>query len=150
MGGYGLIMTNDPHIPGRVELMRLGQGAIISGELATLRQRVGITRNAMAKLIPVTPECLRRWESGAQAISSPSAVRVGEWLWGAKAVIDDLKKHNMNIIDYVPVSIAAQYLGVSMETLGQNCEAEKLRCEDLGVLGLWVLRKDVPSLSRTP
>ncbi len=138
----------DPPTPQAADLVRLGQQATAMGDLDTLRQSVGITRNTMANLIPVAADALRKWENGEQAISVASAEKVGEWLWGVRGVLADIRADGIDIQDWVPMSAAAKYLSLSQGDVQEKCDKGQMRCLSLGVLGIWVAREDVPALRK--
>ena len=137
-------MTN----PTRAELIRLGTHATLSGELKRLRERVHLSRNAQARLMDVTPDALKRWEEAEQGMNSTSALRVGEWVWGAQQVLASLtdSEDPIDLDDLVPLSMASQYLAMSAEDVMEKCRTGALRCEDLGVLGVYVHRSYIPRL----
>jgi hypothetical protein len=135
-------MTN----PTRAELIRLGTNATLSGELRQLRERVHLSRNAQAQLMEVTPDALRRWEEAAQGMNSASALRVGEWVWGAQQVLASLDADTIDLDELVPLSMASQHLAMSAEDVLEKCQSGALRCEDLGVLGVYIHRSYIPSL----
>lgn len=134
-------MTN----PTRAELIRLGTNATLSGELAQLRDRVHLSRNAQAQLMDVTPDALKRWEEAEQGMNSASALRVGEWVWGAHQVLASLDD-DTNLDELVPLSMASQHLAMSAEDVMEKCRTGALKCEDLGVLGVYIHRSYIPSL----
>lgn len=135
-------MTN----PTRAELIRLGMSSTLSGDLRRLRERVQLSRNAQARLMEVTPDALKRWEGAEQGMNSESALRVGEWVWGAQQVIADLERSGIELADLVPLSTASQHLAMSADDVLEKCRTGALRCEDLGVLGTYVHRHYIPSL----
>lgn len=135
-------MTN----PTRAELIRLGTHATLGGELRRLRDLVHLTRNAQAQLIDVTPDALKRWEDAEQGMNSASALRVGEWVWGAQQVLASLAAEGINLDDLVPLSMASQHLAMSADDVMEKCQTGALQCEDLGVLGLYIHRSYIPSL----
>lgn len=135
-------MTN----PTRAELIRLGNTATLTGELRALRERVHLTRNAQAQLMDVTPDALKRWEDAEQGMNSASALRVGEWVWGAQQVLASLDADQINLDELVPLSMASQHLAMSAEDVMEKCQTGALRCEDLGVLGVYIHRSYIPSL----
>jgi len=136
-------------VPTRADLARLGQQVIVTGELKELRSRIGMTRNAAAKLIPVSADALGHWEEGTRAASVVSATRVGEWFWGAREVLEDLERSGFTITDWVPISKAAKYLGLPQEEVERRCDDGDMRCESFGILGTWVAVADVPALAGT-
>ena len=137
-------MTN----PTRAELIRLGTQVTLSGDLARLRDRVHLTRNAQAQLMDVTPDALKRWEEAEQGMNSASALRVGEWYWAAQRVLASLYDGDdpVDLDELVPLSMASQYLAMSAEDVMEKCQTGALRCEDLGVLGVYIHRSYIPKL----
>lgn len=135
-------MTN----PTRAELIRLGMTSTLTGELARLRDKVHLSRNAQAQLMDVTPDALKRWEEAQQGMNSDSALRVGEWVWAANRVIADIEGNGIDLAELVPLSTACQHLSMSADDVAQKCRTGALRCEDLGVLGTYVYREYIPSL----
>ena len=135
-------MTN----PTRAELIRLGLDATLSGDLRRLRDKVHLSRNAMALLMEVTPDALKRWEEAAQGMNSNSALRVGEWFWAARKAVTAAEADGVNLDQLVPLSTACQHLAMSAEDVEAKCQTGDLRCEDMGVLGMYVYRTHIPSL----
>lgn len=135
-------MTN----PTRAELIRLGTSATLSGELRQLRAAAHLSRNAQAQLMDVTPDALKRWEEAEQGMNSASALRVGEWVWGARQVFASLEGDSINLDELVPLSTASQHLAMSGEDVLEKCRTGALVCEDLGVLGIYIRRHNIPSL----
>lgn len=135
-------MTN----PTRADLIRLGLDATLSGDLRRLRDKVHLSRNAQAQLMDVTPDALKRWESAEQGMNSQSALRVGEWYWAAKRVLDTLGEDAVDLDQLVPLSTASQHLAMSAEEVAEKCRTGDLRCEHLGVLGTYIYRSHIPSL----
>lgn len=136
-------MTNPPT---RADLIRLGLDATLSGDLRRLREKVHLSRNAQALLMDVTPDALKRWEEAEQGMNRQSALRVGEWYWAAQNVLDHLDEDNVDLDEIVPLSTASQHLAMSAEEVQEKCQTGDLRCEDLGVLGIYVYRTYIPSL----
>lgn len=139
---YASRMTN----PTRAELIRLGLEATLSGDLRRLRDKAHLSRNAQAHLMEVTPDALRRWEEAEQGMNSNSALRVGEWYWAAKRAVEDAEAHGIDLDLLVPLSTACQHLAMSAEDVAEKCRTGQLRCESLGVLGVYVHRTHIPSL----
>lgn len=135
-------MTN----PTRTELAQLGILSTMDGTLRDLRERVQLSRNAQAHLIDVTPDALRRWEEGEQGMNHASAIKVGEWVWAARRALADAEAHGVELAELVPLTTASQYLSLSADEITEKCQAGVLRCEDLGVLGVYVYRSYIPRL----
>lgn len=132
--------------PTRAELIKLGISSTLNGDLRRLREKVQLSRNAQAHLMEVTPDALKRWEEAEQGMNQQSALRVGEWYWGAERAIQDAEAHGIDLADLVPLSTACQYLAMSADEVLRKCQAGALHCEDLGVLGTYLHRTDIPRL----
>jgi hypothetical protein len=132
--------------PTRAELIRLGMSSTLDGRLRAIREKVGLSRNAQARLMEVTPDALRRWEEAEQGMNSDSALRVGEWVWAAERVLADLADSGVDVGELVPLSTASQYLAMGADEVLRRCQSGDLQCEDLGVLGVYVHRANIPSL----
>lgn len=135
-------MTN----PTRADLIQLGLTATLSGDLRRLREKVHLSRNAQAHLMEVTPDALKRWEEAEQGMNRASALRVGEWYWAAERAIDDAVSGGIDLDQLVPLATAAQHLAMPAEEILKKCQTRDLRCEDLGVLGVYIYRSYIPSL----
>lgn len=128
-------MTN----PTDADLAKAGYSAVLGGDLARLRHKLTMSRNAQARLIGVEGESLRRWESLERGMNIDTAIRIGEWLWGAKKAMDSLPDHAF--MELIPISHAARRSGIPVEELEASCEDGTQRCERLGVLGTFVYRE---------
>jgi DNA-binding XRE family transcriptional regulator len=134
--------------PTRDDLLKLGFNVTLEGDLARLRQKVGLTRNAMARLIGVDAEGLREWEALRRAMTLETALRIGEWFWWAEEALSELSDSGVNVRALVPASVAAQHLGVTTEDLENGAHMGNRRHEVLGVLGTFLYRADFPKMSR--
>lgn len=134
MGG----MTQDTE----VDLAKLGYRVVLGGELAALRDKLRMTRNAQARLIGVEGESLRKWEMLDRAMNVDSAIRVGEWWWGAQGVIEEIEG-DVDFDKLIPISRAAQYMGVAQADLEKEVSRKLVKGEELGVLGTFVYRSEM-------
>jgi len=136
--------------PTRDDLVKLGFYVTLEGDLAQLRKKVGLTRNAQARLIGVDSEALRQWEGLGKAMTLDSAKRIGEWFHWAEEALEELSELGVNVSDLVPASTAAQHLGVRTEDLEAEADGEAHMAQHrhavLGVLGTFLYRSDIPSL----
>ena len=123
------------------ELAERGYRAVLGGELSALRNKLNMTRNAQARLIGVEGESLRRWEALERGMNVETAIRVGEWLWGADEALKTLP--DLAYQELIPISGAARRTGIPVDQLEAACDAGKYRYERLGVLGTFVYRKEV-------
>lgn len=123
------------------KLAEAGYAAVLGGDLARLRDRLSMTRNAQARLIGVEGESLRRWEALERGMNVETAIRVGEWLWGAERAIQSLP--DQAYLELIPISTAARKTGVSVTELEAACDRGEYRHERLGVLGTFLHRRGV-------
>jgi hypothetical protein len=96
----------------------------------------------MASLIGVDAASLKMWVDGTREPSHTSARKVGEWM----ARVDVVKKSKTPPDELVSLSMASQYLGMSYATVLEKCQTRELTCVDLGPLGVFILRSDIPNL----
>lgn len=120
------------------ELVLLGYQVTLFGELAELRDKTGMSRNAQARLMGVDGESLRKWENLDRAMNIRSALCIGEWFWGAKEAM-----RGVDFKQLVPVSKAAQYMGVSQGEIELMADQNKVEHERLGVLGTFINRREI-------
>lgn len=134
-------MTN----PSKSDLVKLGYRVVLNGELAALRDTVRLSRNAQAKLMEVDPESLGKWENLDRAMNIESALRIGEWFWAARTVIEQMAENDphLSFDDLLPASRAAQYMGVGQADLEELAMRRKVESEDLGVLGTFIYRSEI-------
>lgn len=124
-----------------VELAKAGYAAVLGGDLAALREKVSMTRNAQARLIGVEGESLRRWEALERGMNIETAIRVGEWFWGAQKALETVP--HRAYLELIPISKAARQTGIPVEELEAACDRGEYRHERLGVLGTFVYRREV-------
>lgn len=132
--------------PNHDDLVKLGFKAVLDGLLSEMRDRTGLSRSGMARLIGVDGEALRDYELLRRTMNLETAVRVGEWFWAARRVMD----HDGEPIDFtalIPGAGAAMHFLVPLERLEAHCKERKIDYEYLGVLGLFVYRDQVPALA---
>jgi DNA-binding XRE family transcriptional regulator len=122
------------------DLAKLGYRVVMSGELGDLRRKVGISRNAQARLIGVDEDSLPKWESLRRAMNIETAVRIGEWFWAAERAIEDIEP--IDFTRLIPAARAAQHFGIRAEEVDKVIKQRNLRHESLGVLGLFIYRSE--------
>ncbi len=83
-----------------------------------MRNKLSMTRNAQARLIGVEGESLRQWEALERGMNIDTAIRVGEWMWGAnralESVVGDAYK------ELIPISRAGQAIRHSCGRTGSR------------------------------
>lgn len=123
------------------KLAEAGYAAVLGGDLARLRNKLTMTRNAQARLIGVEGESLRRWESLERGMNIETAVRIGEWLWGAERALKSLP--DQAYLELIPISSAARKTGIPVPELEAACDRGEYQHERLGVLGTFLHRRGV-------
>lgn len=134
-------MTN----PSKDDLVKLGYRVVLGGELAQLRDITHISRNAQARLMEVDPESLRKWEELDRAMNIETALRIGEWFWAAKKLIEQLSVSDpqLSFKELVPISRAAQFMGIGQTELELMADSGEVKNENLGVLGTFIHRSEI-------
>jgi DNA-binding XRE family transcriptional regulator len=118
------------------DLIKLGYRVVMNGELAQLREKVGMSRNAQANLIEVVSNSLARWEALERSMNIETAQRIGEWFWGAQQALKAAPGLDFDLL--ICGAKAAQSLHVPIEDLDEIIAERKLRHEKLGVLGTFI------------
>lgn len=119
-------------------LVRLGYRVVLEGELSDFRDMCGMSRNAQAMLIGVEGESLKRWEQLTRAMNIDTALRIGEWFWGARKALEAVP--GIDFDELIPASRAAQHLGIPMVDLEDAIVGQNIKHEQLGVLGTFIYR----------
>lgn len=120
-----------------------GREALSGGGVLSLKQRFNLSWPVMASLIGVDAASLKMWVEGTREPSHASARKVGAWMLNLQ-LNGPITRHEPQ--DLVSLSMASQYLGMSYATVLQKCQARELTCVDLGPLGVFILKSDIPNL----
>ncbi len=120
------------------ELAKAGYSAVLGGDLAELRKKLSMTRNAQARLIGVEGESLRQWEALERGMNIDTAIRVGEWKWGADRALESVAPDAYQ--ELIPISRAARQSGIPVHELEAACDRGDYRFERLGVLGTFIYK----------
>lgn len=123
------------------DLAGAGYQAVLGGDLARMRDKLAMTRNAQARLIGIEGESLRRYEAMERGMNVDTAIRVGEWIWAAEKALLTVPADAYPQL--IPISRAARHSGVSVDELEAACDRGEYRHERLGVLGTFVYREDI-------
>lgn len=125
-----------------------GREALTNGRVRSLKEQFNLSWPAVANLIGVDAASLKMWIDGTREPSHASARKVGAWIlqadYAQRGVV--LRADGVTPEDLVSLSMAAQYLGMSYATVLQKCQDRELTCVDLGALGVYILKRDLPSL----
>lgn len=131
-----------------LEEVRLGREVVAEGNLRPLREKLGLTRSAMAELLHTSMFTYSSWELRPNTVLWPStAGRIGRFYRAATAQLEGLEADGIQLDELMPLHIASSLLGMPQELLFQWYREGKFNAVDLGILGLWLYRdevKDIP------
>lgn len=134
-------------LPDPVQAVDLGRAVVADGRLKVLRNRLGITRSAMAELLHTNMVTYADWERRPHVNLRPAtAQRVGRFYHLANLELDLLAEHGLDANGLVPFPVVATLLGMPQEVLLQWYREGKFEALDAGILGLWVSRRDMDRL----
>jgi DNA-binding XRE family transcriptional regulator len=112
-----------------------------------MRQRLGLTRNAMAEFLGTSQATYKTWEEGTVKMYSTTFQRIGRFLLHAEKQLAFLAEHGCDISELLPLHAVAGQLGVPHEILMSRYREGLFSADDLGILGLWVDREDVEAIA---
>jgi len=116
-----------------------GREVIRSDRLRRLRERLGLTRNAMSELLHVSPITYASWEDRDDVrVWRSTAVRVGTFYERALDALRFLKEAHVDLTGMVPFHLLATQLGIPQELLLARYRDGEIPALDAGILGLWV------------
>lgn len=123
-----------------------GREAVANGELKQLRERLGMTRTAMAEMLHTSVYTYTSWERrGAEVRLWPStAERIGRFVTSAQQVLDELGE---DLVELIPFYVAATYSGIPQEILLRWYREGQVPAVDMGILGLWIHKDDLANLA---
>lgn len=124
-------------------MIEYGRAILASGELVKLRERLGLTRAAMAELLHTTPPSYRDWEEGVRGVRNSSAERIGRFYTIAERMLDELDE---DLSELLPFHVAASNAGLPQEILLRLYREGQVPGVDLGILGLWIHIEDLDKL----
>jgi DNA-binding XRE family transcriptional regulator len=126
------------------DIMSAGYRAVRLGQLGKMRERLGLSRNAMSDLLYTSPQTYNTWEDyPGTRIRPETAMKVGRFMLHSKKQLAVLREHKINLKKLMPLHDVAGQLGVSHELLIRRYREGLFEAEDLGLLGLWVYRADL-------
>jgi DNA-binding XRE family transcriptional regulator len=130
------------------DIMSAGYRAVRLGQLGKMRERLGLSRNAMSDLLYTSPQTYNTWEDyPGTRIRPETAMKVGRFMLHSKKQLAVLREHKINLKKLMPLHDVAGQLGVSHELLIRRYREELFEAEDLGLLGLWVYRADLDAVA---
>lgn len=127
---------------------REGREALTNGRLLSLKERFNLSWPVLASLIKVDATALKQWIAGTREPSHEHAKTIGAWMMEVQDTIGSATIQ-YSPEDLVPLSVASQVLGMSYATVLQKCQDRALTCVDLGALGVYILKSDLPILKET-
>jgi transcriptional regulator with XRE-family HTH domain len=120
-----------------------GQQLVREGQLRELREKLGLTHTAMAAFLYISPATYRAWELGGDRnIWAAKAERLDRFYNSAMRQLTTLERKGRKMEDLMPLQAAASMMGLPQEVLAERYRNKEMKCVDLGILGLWVHRKD--------
>lgn len=141
-------LEGGPPIERDMDIEAFGRRAVAAGELLTLREALGLTVNAMAEFLGTTQNTYKTWESNSVSRMWPqTAERIGRFILHANRHLDFLASHGVSISDLIPLHKVAGQLGIPHEILIKRYREGWFAADDLGILGLWVDREDITTIS---
>ena len=130
------------------DIMSAGYRAVQLGQLGKMRERLGLSRNAMSDLLYTSPQTYNTWEDyPGTRIRPETAMKVGRFMLHSKKQLAVLREHKINLKKLMPLHDVAGQLGVSHELLIRRYREGLFQAEDLGLLGLWVYRADLDKVA---
>lgn len=124
----------------------VGRETVMYGQLATLRDKLGLSRSGMAEILMMSPVTYNRCEddpSSAGKMWRSTAERLGRFVWLAEQTLDRLRDDGIDLTQLMHLPIVATTYGLPQEVLLHWYRSGVIEAEDLGILGLWVHKGDL-------
>ncbi len=122
-----------------------GRAIVATGGLQLLRERLGLTRSAMAELLHTSGPTYSSWERRPEIKLWPdTAARIGRFYDQAWRVLDQLEEE---LDDLIPFHVAATQFGLPQEILLRWYRDGQIPAVDLGILGPWLHKDDLHKLA---
>lgn len=116
----------------------LGRDVVRKAKLKPLRERLGLTRSAMAELLYTASATYETWELNPGTLLWPqTAVRIGRFY---RTATETLRIWGGDTDDLVPLHVVSTQLAIPQETLMQWYRHGELETVDLGILGTWMTK----------
>jgi hypothetical protein len=133
----------------------IGRSLVADQQLKPFRQYLGFTSKVMAAFLYTTVNNYNRWERRPETVLwASTAARIGRFHRMAATELETLARDGIDLKGLVPLHIVAQELALPHELLmrryGDFKTSADVGAVDLGILGLWVPRKNVSKLARRP
>lgn len=129
----------------------VGRTAVATGALRPLREKLGLSRTAMAEYLYASVGTYTAWEENpSTTLWDVTADRIGRFMVSIKRQLALLQEEDIKIEDIIPLHLAASQLGIPQEVLMAKYREGFFDTVDLGILGLWLWRSDLPNLGVYP
>jgi len=128
------------------EAIELGRQVVRDGSLRRLRERLGLSPNAMAELLQTAWPTYKTWETRPVTLRSQTAARVGRFYHAATLELELLGEEGIVLHELVPFHIVATLLGIPQEQLFYRYRNGEFEGMELGILGLWVHQADLDEM----
>lgn len=130
-----------------ISVIRLGREVVDDGRLRSLREKLGLSLNLMSELFHVSQITYARWERGQGGALRPSiAEKIGRFYEQTTEMLTALASDGVEVENLIPFHLAAAAAGIPNELLMSRYRAGEFDAADLGILGLWVHRRDLHKL----
>ena len=124
-----------------------GREVIQGDHLRRLRERLGLTRNAMSELLHVSPITYTSWEERDDIrVWRIIAIRVGAFYERAMDTLSLAEEKGLTLSGMIPFHLLAPQLGIPQELLLARYRDGEIEAFDAGILGLWVSPDAVAAL----
>jgi hypothetical protein len=102
----------------------------------------------MADLLQASPISYASWEDRPNSVRlwPSTAERISRFYASASRALDMLADMDIQVDQLVPLHMAATQSGIPQELLLKWYREGHFEAMDLGILGLWLFREDVPTI----
>lgn len=116
-----------------------GREAFFYGHLMDCRQKLGLSKQALADIIGVTTTTLYRWEGPGMLahLNDRNAERVHEFCIAASKTLEEYPDFPDR---FLTIARGAQWRGVTQEWMLEGIREGTIDVWDFGILGLFVLK----------
>jgi len=131
--------------------VREGRQIVAEGRLKPLRDELGLTRSAMAEMLNTTAFTYSSWEKHPETVLWPdTAGKVGRFYRNATEELMILKEQGILLKQLMPLHLASTQLAIPQEVLMGWYRDGHFSAVDLGLLGLWIYRRDIGLIAKGP
>lgn len=130
----------------------LGRTVVTEQKLTQLRRRLGVSLSYMSELMDLSVSTYRNWELNPELgvlIRAQLAIKAGRFYQRAVETLEGLQLDgDLTIEDLIPFYAYAEVTGQPVEFVLEQCRRGliSLTIYDLGILGPWIQRDQLPHL----